>query len=58
MNIVSRKVALVTGAAAGIGRATAIKFSKEGTAPAVAYYREAGPLYLCLPDPFDEVTRD
>lgn len=30
MAMVSEKVALVTGAAAGIGRATALKFAEEG----------------------------
>jgi NAD(P)-dependent dehydrogenase (short-subunit alcohol dehydrogenase family) len=30
MGLVSAKVALVTGAAAGIGRAVALKFAEEG----------------------------
>src|SRR5436190_18068540 len=38
-NMKTRKVALVTGSATGIGRAVAIRFAKEGLAVAVNYSR-------------------
>src|SRR5207253_5944494 len=38
-NMTTRKVALVTGSATGIGRAAALRFAKEGLAVAVNYSR-------------------
>src|SRR5258706_1509803 len=63
-----RKVALITGSATGIGRATAIRFAREGLAVAVNYSRseteaqetlaaveELGvPALLCRADVSDE----
>src|SRR5437867_10623399 len=38
-NMKTRKVALVTGSATGIGRAAAVRFAREGLAVAVNYSR-------------------
>src|SRR6266478_2752911 len=65
-----RKVALITGSATGIGRATAIRFAREGLAVAVNYSRSENegqetlaavkahgvPAMLCRADVSDETA--
>jgi len=46
MNRLSGKVAVITGAAVGLGRATAIRMAEEGTSVALLDVREAGGLEL------------